>query len=247
MNHLAQGRKKETLMKISKIVNSITIPMGYGELEAYLKNNKCPYYNNILRERDRIFEIKNYIKSGNNSKTPNYVLKKKPTYYMEFSFVYESKKCDEISNHNTLIPKREVSENIQKMEHENRNNNESQSSIITKNENALFRIEYNKKNQSFHYDNGTYGENTNGWETVCRNVEYTGSWTTFDMIRDVFGVKFDSTKEILNKYNEIQSILGISHESNIERHLTTKICVDFLKKNGFEGKIEKIEKTTFNL
>ncbi|MDR1182574.1 MAG: hypothetical protein LBL13_11410 [Bacteroidales bacterium] len=107
-----------------------------------------------------------------------------------------------------------------------------------------YRIEFNQEKQLFHYDDGSHEENTFGWRTVEKGVRNPAYWIIFDMIRTLFNHKFSSVKDIQGLYVDF---LNIIHHLPPDGNLTIEICVNFLKKNGYKGKVEKILKSEFEI
>ena len=331
---LKSNNSDEILKSISKIVNSISIPMSYNEIEAFLRESKCPYFNRVLKHYKDFFDIQDYQKRANGRITPNYVLSKKPVYYKSFSYIFDDVKeknthpkefTEQVSDKDAPAKKRifadilsrkyivyrelasiyekhgvddvtkkinaEIASGIIKYKRGYYFLNEKVGQLLDKsykepiiieamtkkekkkfleaqkkqpvkpmlvqnapfkqrldeNGDILFRIEFNQKTQMLHYDNGTHEEDTFGWQTVQKDVRDTCLWTAFDMFRDLFGFEFSSANHVLETYRSFECLL-FSYAGLIERNtLTIETCVNFLKRNGFIGKLEKIEKTTFDL
>jgi hypothetical protein len=107
-----------------------------------------------------------------------------------------------------------------------------------------YRIEFNQEKQLFHYDDGNHEENTFGWRTVEKDVKNPIYWTVFDLIRTLFNHKFSSVKNIQDSYVDFLNI--IQHIPS-DRYLTVEGCIEFLKKNGYKGKVEKTVKSEFEI
>jgi hypothetical protein len=114
----------------------------------------------------------------------------------------------------------------------------------------LYRVEFNQEQQAFHFDNGTHAENTFGWRTVAKEVSDRNipTWNFFTEIRDIFGFKFTSVSQINEMYEQfVFCLAGRTENTKNGAVLTVDACIDYLKTQGFSGKLEKVQKTTFDL
>jgi hypothetical protein len=101
-----------------------------------------------------------------------------------------------------------------------------------------YRVEFNQERQLFHYDDGSHEENTFGWRTACRDVKNIAPWRMLDDIRSIFNYKFPSLQRVMDKYIELSAII---ERASPDENLTVEKCIEFLKENGYKGKVEKIE------
>jgi hypothetical protein len=107
-----------------------------------------------------------------------------------------------------------------------------------------YRIEFNQEKQLFHYDDGSHEENTFGWRTVEKDVKNPVYWTVFDLVRALFNYKFSGVKNIRDLHTDF---LNIIQHLPLNENLTVERCIEFLKKNGYRGKVEKILRSEFEI
>ena len=271
INLVAKVPTKDEVCKIiSSIINSITKPMRYSELETYLKIKNCPMRKPLFQKRE-LFFYKDMI-GGLKTENIRYILRDKPTHYKKFYVLFD-KKSEKVQNSPMpaedigavlreqlgLATQADVFVHLRKLGYSESAINkyikivQKQQEDIQKDEkgNIMNSIEFNFGKQQFRIAAGP--RDMSGWQTVRENVTDTSLWTAFDIFRDgIFNIKFSSVIQISDMFDMFEKYYQAYFKDMYDMYqayfkkqdLTVETCINFLKSKGFAGKLEKLETLT---
>ena len=240
---------EEKCKNIAKIVNSINQPFSKTDMVNAAKFNNIHNYTHLPIYVCGLEEvIEDGVKLTNGREIKMYRIVN-PIYYKKFldfwTFLRQKRKNvvenKKKSSDDTEADSRSIEKAIKKM-HDTRTSN-----VYSFPGGGKYRIEFNRQRQLFHFDDGAHEENTNGWCTVMHEGDVS-DWSFFIEMKEFLVGKefFNSVDDIKEQFLMFMKAIRQFH-SEEKPKLSMDICVEYLKQNGYSGKIEKIVKSTYEI